>query len=108
MASNLLLKKRRKLQSLLEELLESRNVYFQPPSNIRMKYPCVVYELSRIQNQHADNAAYLKGLGFSVMYITRNPEDEMILKLDSLPYAYFDTHFESDNLHHYQYTIYLD
>lgn len=100
--------KRLKFQILLEELLESRNVYFQPPSNIHMKYPCIVYELNRIQNQHADNTAYLKGLGFSVMLITRNPEDEMILKLDSLPYAYFDTHFESDNLHHYQYTIYIE
>lgn len=105
--ANSLRKKRLKLQVLLEELLESRNVYFQPPSNFRMNYPCIVYEFSRIQNQHADNRAYLKGLGFSMKYITRNPDDEVVLKLDELPYVYFDTHFVSENLHHYQYTIFI-
>lgn len=98
---------RLKLQILLEELLESRNVYFQPPSNLRMNYPCIVYELSRIQNQYADDLKYLKKVGFSVKFITRKPDDNMVLKLDNLPFTYFETHYIVDNLHHYQYTMYV-
>lgn len=31
------------LQTFLEELLESKNVYFQPPESVKMKYPAIVY-----------------------------------------------------------------
>lgn len=46
------------LQLLLEELLESRNVYFQPPESVKMNYPAIVYALEDIENAHADNGVY--------------------------------------------------
>ena len=38
------------LQTFLEELLESKNVYFQPPESVKMKYPAIVYALDDIEN----------------------------------------------------------
>ena len=37
-------KTRLELQSVLEQTLGSRNVYFQPPASVKMKYPAIVYE----------------------------------------------------------------
>ena len=33
------------LQALLEDLLGSRNVYYQPPESDKMNYPAIVYAL---------------------------------------------------------------
>ena len=43
------------LQTFLEELLESKNVYFQPPESVKMNYPAIVYALDDIDNVQADN-----------------------------------------------------
>ena len=34
---------RLELQDLLETVLGSQYVYFQPPATLRMRYPCIVY-----------------------------------------------------------------
>ena len=82
-------------------------MYYQPPENLKLKFPCIVYDLNRIQNQFADNIKYVRSLGFRVTYITRNPDDEAIVKINDLPFCSFDRTFVSDNLHHYEYTIYF-
>ena len=48
------------LQKKLEEILGSRNVYFQPPTNTMIQYPAIVYSLKRKESKFADNAKYLK------------------------------------------------
>lgn len=49
---------RLKLQSKLESLLGSGNVYFQPPETIKLKYPCIVYSLDPTYTAQADNRNY--------------------------------------------------
>ena len=41
------------LQALLEDLLGSRNVYYQPPESVKMNYPAIVYALEDIENTFA-------------------------------------------------------
>ena len=36
--------RRNDLQKLLVEVLGSKNVYFQPPESVKMKYPAIVYQ----------------------------------------------------------------
>lgn len=60
-----------------------------------------------MENQHADNEVYLRDFGFSLTYVTRDPDDTNITKLDDLPFTFFETHYVSENLHHYRYTIYI-
>ena len=50
---------RLELQKYLEDLLGSRQVYFQPPASIQMKYPAIVYSLSNMNNIPANNDSYL-------------------------------------------------
>lgn len=94
------------LQTLLEELLGSRNVYFQPPESIKMKYPCIVYNRSDISSKFADDAPYLLFDRYELTFITKDPDSEMIHTIASLPKCKFDRDFVSDNLNHYVYSIY--
>ena len=49
---------RLELQTLLEEILGSRNVYFQPPESVKMNYPAIVYSLDDIENSFANDGVY--------------------------------------------------
>ena len=47
------------LQKLLEKTLGSRNVYFQPPPNVQMEYPAIVYKRQKIDNDFGDDLVYI-------------------------------------------------
>lgn len=97
---------RLELQQTLEDILGSRNVYFQPPSNIKMSYPAIVYELSKHQSVRANNELYLLRTSYDLTVIERTPESEFVLPLLRLPYCSYDRNFVSDNLYHNTLTIY--
>lgn len=94
------------LHKKLEEVLGSKNVYFQPPASIRLSYPCIVYNLSTANDVHANNHIYRRLYRFTMTYITKDPDDPKRDKLDDLQYCSFDRSFASDNLNHFVYTIY--
>lgn len=66
------------LQTFLEELLKSKNVYFQPPESVKMKYPAIVYALDDIENVHADNGVYSSHRHYSVTVIDSDPDSELV------------------------------
>lgn len=84
----------------------SEHAYYQPPENIKMKYPCVVYEKRKPSEYHADNRRYVSWPSFTITAISRDPDDRISEKLLTLPYCAFDRRFVSDNLYHDVYTIY--
>lgn len=94
------------LQTLLEELLESENVYFQPPQSFKMLYPCIVYSRSRIRPKFAGNKPYVLDKEYKVTVIYKNPDSNIPDKLAALPRCIFDRHFINDNLYHDVFTIY--
>ena len=100
------MKSRLELQTMLESLLGSRNVYFQPPESIRMKYPEIVYLHSDIRNIHASNVVHKKDTAYSLTYIDEDPDSENLEKISNLPYCDFDRFYTSDNLNHYTFTLY--
>ena len=99
-------KSRTSLQEILEELLGSDRVYFQPPESIKLKYPCIVYERSDIDVRYANNEGYKMDKRYTVTLIDRNPDSGLPDKLAMLPYCSFDRHFVSDNLYHDVFTLY--
>ena len=48
----------RQLQDELKLLLGSNNVYFQPPKNLQMHYPCFTVSLGSASQAMADNKTY--------------------------------------------------
>lgn len=100
-------KPREELQVLLERLLGSRNVYFQPPESVKLKYPCIVYERSDIRTNSANNKLYLKHKQYTITVIDEDPDSDIPDKLQDLKYCSFDRHFISDNLNHDVFTLYF-
>lgn len=88
-------------------VLGSRNVYFQPPASIKMKYPAIVYEIAVVDNIHANNGVYLSNTGYSVTVIDSDPDSLIVGKVASLPTSKFNRHYEKDNLNHDVYTIFF-
>lgn len=98
---------RLQLQTLLEELLGSRNVYFQPPASVSMKYPAIVYSRYDIDNTHADNRVYAQNTAYQVIVIDEDPDSEIVKKVAMLLKCNFDRHYTSDNLNHDAFTLYF-
>lgn len=97
---------RTELHEKLVEILGARNVYFQPPANIKMKFPAIEYHLGNINPVRADNSSYLFRTAYEMTLIEKEPDSEHIKQLLLLPYCSFDRSFVSDNLYHYIFTIY--
>ncbi len=94
------------LQETLETILGSRNVYFQPPSNIRMSYPAIVYHRSKYDPVHAENSIYYLKKRYDLILIDGNPESEFVEKLIFLPYCTYDRNYVSENLYHHSFILY--
>lgn len=98
---------RLELHEELCTLLGSRNVYFQPPSTIKMKYPAIVYSLDAFENRHANDSVYSQHTRYSLTYIDADPESEKVQEILRLPYSRFNRFYTADNLNHYTYTLYF-
>ena len=88
------------LQAVLETLLGSRNVYFQPPASVRINYPAIIYNRKAIDNQFADDVVYRQQIEYSVTVVDANPDSLIVLKVSQLPKCRFDRHYTSENLNH--------
>ena len=91
---------RLELQSKLEELLNSKNVYYQPPENLKMEYPAIRYSKSNITSRHADGMKYSNFTSYEITVIDRRPDNDVINKILDLPLSSFNRHYTSDNLSH--------
>lgn len=93
------------LQTKLENLLGTRNVYFQPPPNLKMNYPCIVYERARFNTDFADNNPYKIDKVYYVTYIDINPDSDMPEKIAKLPMCAFQRHYVQDNKYYDQFRL---
>lgn len=95
---------------LHEELcgvLGKRNVYFQPPSSISMKYPCIRYSKSGKDLKRADNQIYQSVNRYEGVVIDSNPDSEIPDRLlEHFQMCTLDRVYTANNLHHYSFTIY--
>jgi|SRR5690606_7008648 len=91
---------RLELQALLVELLGSNQVYFQPPPNIQMQYPCIVYQRDTIRTEFANDKPYVHNRCYQVTVITSDPDSDLIGKVAQLPMCIHETFFTADNLNH--------
>lgn len=107
------MERRLKLQQVLEDLLGSRNVYFQPPPSVKMKYPAIVYDIgelgfrTNLSTAYANSELYALRKTYTVTVIDANPDTKIPDKLQhSLEYCSFARAFQADSLNHYVFTLY--
>jgi len=95
------------LQTKLEELLGSRNVYYQPPESVKMKYPAIRYSKQKPDTRHANDKVYMKTNCYEIIVISKTPDEPVIGKLEKLPMCEWDRHYSADNLNHDVLTLYF-
>lgn len=94
------------LHEVLVELLGSSNVYYSPPPTLKMNYPCIVYEKSSIQIDHANNHPYKHRRRYMLTVIDKDPDSDLLDKVSKLQSVRFDRHFTMNNLNHDIFEIY--
>lgn len=98
---------RLELHEVFCEILESRNAYFQPPESVKMKYPCVKYSFSGMDQKRADDRLYGARDRYEVILIEHDPDSAYHAKImDRFQYCRFERSYTADNLNHKVYTIY--
>ena len=98
---------RLQLQNELEELLGSTNVYYQPPSNSSIKYPCIIFELSNTNVRPADNKKYIKTNRYHVKHIYKSLSNELKDSiLDHFMLISHDNRMKVDGLYNDDFTLY--
>lgn len=98
---------RLELHEILQNILPDGKIYFQPPENVKLTYPCIIYKLAKIDTTKADDIKYLKHKRYEVTLIHRDPDNTIYDTIEDLPYCDFDRSFVSDNLYHYAFTLFF-
>lgn len=101
--------KRQQVSKILHTIKGVSHVYFAPEVKKGMGYPCLRYEHSDRPSAYADNKRYIKHSSYTVMYITRDPDDAGPIcdQLEDLMYSRYDRAYVADGLYHYVYTLTL-
>jgi hypothetical protein len=81
-------------------------VYFQPPTGLKMVYPCIIYKRSNRKNFFSNDRIYLGMRQYLVTVVDEDPDSLIPEKVMDLPYSTFNTHFTVDGLNHDVYTLY--
>lgn len=99
--------RRLEFQKILEEILESNQVFFQPPTSIKFTYPAIIYKLDDTRKMHANNGVYNIRDRYQVTLMHLDPDNDIKDKLDCLPYSTMTRCFTNDNVYHYTFYIYF-
>lgn len=97
------------LHSLLENTFPDVSIYYRPPGNILLEFPCIVYEKKALEPSFANTSAYVVGDRYQVMFISKIPGysnvDNMFnLHGQGLVIGSNDS-YESDDLVHDVFTV---
>lgn len=98
---------RLEFQTLLEGLGDGVSVYFQPPPEVQMSYPAIVYNRDYLVTEWADNIPYSGTDRYQVTLIDPDPDSPLNAKLKAMPMMKYVRHYTSANLNHDIYNVYF-
>ena len=83
------------------------NVYFQPPSNITILYPCIVYNKTGKNRHFANDVIYLSQQGYQITVIDKNPDSDVADRIEEyFKHCVINRYFTVDNLNHTTLSLY--
>jgi hypothetical protein len=91
---------RLELQAILIDILQSDNVYFQPPPSLIMHYPCIVYRRDYELTRFADDRPYSRIKRYQVTVVDRDPDSDIPDKVADLPLCVYERFYAAENLNH--------
>lgn len=103
----MVLRTRLELHDILKKLPSVEHVYYTPPTDVSMNYPCLLYNLSSMLVRHADNVPYLGAKRYSLTWIDEDPDTVVPSYILDLPYCSFDRSYVADGLYHFVFTLFF-
>lgn len=94
------------LQTTFEEMLGSRNVYYNPPEDLKMEYPAIRYSIKDITSTYANDKKYSRINCYEVVVIGKKRNKTLIHNILDMPYCSYDRPYKADNLWHDVFTLY--
>jgi hypothetical protein len=83
------------------------DVYFQPPSNIKLTHPCIVYHKVNKIREYANDGLYLGKQGYQVTLMETDPDSPIADAMEQyFQYCSITQHFAMDNLNQTVLTLY--
>jgi hypothetical protein len=96
---------RLELHQVLKSITD--NVYFQPPENVKLEYPCIIYKRDFAETEFADDIPYTFMLRYMVMVIDQDPDSDIPGKVAALPMSVFNRFYTVDSLNHDVYNVFF-
>lgn len=85
----------------------SDNVYYQPPSTIKMRFPCIVYNKSDAKRLYSNDGMYSRKQQYQITVISPDPDSLTAEELEThFEYCKITNYLKVDNLHNTHLTIY--
>lgn len=98
---------RSRLDLHTELLVVTANVYFQPPNNVTMQYPCIVYQRDFSQVDFADDIPYKGSKRYQLTVIDRNPDSSIPDLIEAMRYCAFSRFLVAEDLNHFIFRLYF-
>jgi len=98
---------RENLQKLLEDLLGSTDVHFQPGPKTELNYPCIVYTRGTARTAFASNSPYRYTKQYQITVIDRNPDSAIPDRVAQLQLCTHVRWFAADGLNHDIFNLYF-
>lgn len=81
--------------------------YYQPPTNVKLNYPCIVYNRQVGHDIKADDIRYVGWNSYLVTVIEKEPDSAVSdTVLDLFQHSQEVNYFQNDNLYHSVLKIY--
>lgn len=95
------------LQEELYRILNNRNVYFQPPASVIMRYPCIRFSFGDPSLTYANDRSYIKINKYEGVIIDYDPDSDIGDRLlEKFPMISFGKPYVANNLNHFPFTLY--
>lgn len=99
---------RQTLHDIFKEILGTDHVYFQPPANLQMTYPCIAYKRDNADTKFAGDRPYHVTKRYLVTFISRDPDSDIWDKIAALPLCLHNRSYPVGNLNHDVFNLYFE
>lgn len=99
--------RRRELHSLLSDIPGVESAWFQPPEDVLLVYPVIVYHQEDLETEFAGNRPYRRTKGYQVMVMDEDPESTIPDSVSALAMCTFVRHYAANGLNHWVFSIYF-
>ena len=98
--------RRPELYDILKRYVD--NVYFQPPEDLKINYPCIIFSREPDYRRAANNKGYVAHNLWDLVYIDQYPDSGVPDRLiNDLPMCEATNYYVADNLNHVKLRLYF-